>query len=68
MFKLTVYKYLSDRQAVETAGRQRVLIDHLEASAARHGFEVSFYAGNVDGELWKQGLPVGGWHIEKVEA
>lgn len=66
MFKLTVYKYASDRRAEELAGRRQVLIDHLEASAARNGFEVTWDEPGVEGELWKQGLPVGGWTINKI--
>lgn len=67
MFKLRVFKYLSDQSASETASSRHALVDHLEASAARHGFEVTWNEPGQDGELWRDGRAVGGWWIEELE-
>lgn len=66
MFKLTVYKYASVRQAEEMATKAVVLVDHLEACAARHGFEITSDEPGVEGSLWKDGREVGGWTIKKI--
>lgn len=65
MFKLTVFKYLSDRSAYVTASNRQALADHLEASAARHGFEVTWHEPGVEGELSKEGRAVAGWWIDR---
>ena len=65
MFKLTVYKYGTFKNATEEATRFLVLVDHLKASAARGGFEVTFDDPD-EGELFKDNVAVAGWHIEEV--
>lgn len=66
MYKITVAKWLSDKTAVETASRAKVLLDHLEASAKRNGFEVTWNEPGVSGGLVRDGREVGGWFIEEV--
>ncbi len=66
MYKLIVYKYLSERRAEEIASKRVVLVDHLEASAARHGFEITWDEPGVEGSLWKDGREVGGWTINQI--
>lgn len=65
MYKLTVYKYVTFRSATETASRFHILLDHLQASAARNGYEVGFDESD-EGELIKDGQAVAGWHIVRV--
>ena len=67
MLKLTVYKYLSDKQATVVSDQRRALLDHLEASAARNGFEITWIEPGEFGELHRDGREVGGWYIEEIE-
>ena len=66
MFEITVCKLYSDKFAKSTASDKQVLVDHLEASAARHGFDVEFDDGDDAGSLWRDGREVGFWHIEAI--
>jgi hypothetical protein len=68
MYRITVYKYNSERRAEEIASKRVVLVDHLEASAARHGFEITCDEPGVEGSLWKDGREVAGWTINKIGA
>jgi hypothetical protein len=71
MFEITVFKLHSDKFAKSQASHRQVLVDHLEASADRNGFEVSWDdQGDMPayGSLWRDGREVGIWKIEEVKA
>ncbi|AXH48856.1 hypothetical protein SEA_STEAMY_82 [Mycobacterium phage Steamy] len=67
MFTLTTTKVGSDHTGTVTGSHRAVVIDHLEASAARHGFEV--FARSEDGtwgDICRDGMVVGEWKLTEV--
>lgn len=65
MFKLTVSKVGSDKTGVVTSSHRQVVLDHLEASAGRNGFEVSFHIPEGStGDIKRDGQVVGEWKVE----
>ena len=66
MFEITVFKLCSDKFAKSTASHRQVLVDHLEASATRNGFEVTWDEPASHGSLWRDGREVGTWKIESI--
>ncbi|QFP95569.1 hypothetical protein SEA_GAUGELDP_86 [Mycobacterium phage GaugeLDP] len=63
MFELTVTKVGSE-QKVTVKGTHRVmLIDHLEASAARHRLEVKHIRDDMQGDILKNGQTVAEWAV-----
>ena len=66
MFEITVCKIMSDKIAKERASKRQILVDHLEASAARNGHEITWDEPASYGSLWKNGREVGIWKIEEV--
>lgn len=73
MFEITVLR-LSDRKTVRVqASHQQMLVDHLAASAARHGFQVrndhemSWMIGYAVGDLLKGGNVVATWEIGEIK-
>ncbi|QTF81513.1 hypothetical protein SEA_TARSUSIV_89 [Mycobacterium phage TarsusIV] len=65
MFKLTVYKAHSDHKAQVSGSHTAVVIDHLKASAGRHGFEVPrhMHDGMPSGDVIRDGEVVGYWEV-----
>ena len=71
MFEITVFKLYSDKFAKSTASHRQVLVDHLQASALRNGYDVVWDAPDTNevsnsGALFKDGREVGAWKIEEV--
>ncbi|QDP44669.1 hypothetical protein SEA_NOTHINGSPECIAL_85 [Mycobacterium phage NothingSpecial] len=65
MYKLTVYKANSSHKGEVSGSHTSVVIDHLKASAARHGFEAPrhMHDGMPSGDLIKDGNVVGYWEV-----
>ncbi|AGT14340.1 hypothetical protein ADZZY_92 [Mycobacterium phage Adzzy] len=66
MFKLIVRKNDSSLTGEATASGRRVLLDHLEASAARFGFEVDWYEPGESGYIKRNGKFVGTWEVSAL--
>lgn len=68
MFKLTVTRFRDGNQASEVASKAQVLIDHIEAAAARQGFEIDPYdASGHGGELIREGKALGEYVIYQLD-
>lgn len=63
MHKLTVTRLKDGKQAVIEASHSKVLLDHLEASSKRNGFEVFWFEPAVFGGLTKDGKTVATWEV-----
>ncbi|QGJ90986.1 hypothetical protein SEA_BIANCATRI92_88 [Mycobacterium phage BiancaTri92] len=58
MFTLTVRKIGSDKTGVVTGSHRQVVIDHLEASTKRNGFEAL-----PNGDILRDGQIVATWEV-----
>ncbi|AXH46827.1 hypothetical protein SEA_ACOLYTE_84 [Mycobacterium phage Acolyte] len=65
MFSITVSKVGADKQATITASHRQALIDHLVASAGRHGFEVPLASHDDGGDILRDGQIVAEWEITR---
>ncbi|AYD87118.1 hypothetical protein SEA_NICOLETERA_91 [Mycobacterium phage NicoleTera] len=63
MFTLTVHKIGSEKTGVVSASHRQVVLDHLEASTKRHGFEVTWNEPGVSGDVLRDGQIVGTWEV-----
>ncbi|AWH13609.1 hypothetical protein SEA_LILTURB_92 [Mycobacterium phage LilTurb] len=63
MFTLTVRKIGSDKTGVVSASARQVVIDHLEASTKRNGFEVTWHEPGVNGDVLRDGQIVATWEV-----
>lgn len=72
MFEITVTRFKDRKAARATASHKQALLDHLEASAARNGFdiernhEMSHTLGCTVGEVLQDGAIVASWEIGEV--
>ncbi|ACE80010.1 hypothetical protein Pukovnik_84 [Mycobacterium phage Pukovnik] len=63
MFELTVTKVGTDKSVTVKATHKAMLIDHLHASAARHGLEVKHIRDDLQGDILKDGQTVAEWAV-----
>ncbi|AIW02984.1 hypothetical protein KIY87_gp12 [Mycobacterium phage Malec] len=63
MFTLTVRKIGSDKTGVVSASARQVVLDHLEASTKRNGFEVTWNEPGVSGDVLRDGQIVATWEV-----
>uniref|UniRef100_A0AAU8GR28 Gp84-like domain-containing protein n=1 Tax=Mycobacterium phage BabyBack TaxID=3158877 RepID=A0AAU8GR28_9CAUD len=63
MFELTVVKVGTDKSVTVKGSHRSMVIDHLEASAARHGLEVAHIRDNLQGDILKNGQIVAEWAV-----
>ncbi|AMS01081.1 hypothetical protein SEA_ARCHERNM_87 [Mycobacterium phage ArcherNM] len=63
MFTLTTRKIGSDHTGVVTGSHRAVVLDHLEASAKRHGFEITWNEPGVSGDVLRDGQIVATWEV-----
>ncbi|AOT25012.1 hypothetical protein PBI_KALPINE_93 [Mycobacterium phage Kalpine] len=63
MFTMTVRKIGSEKTGVVSASARQVVLDHLEASATRHGFEVTWNEPGVHGDVLRDGQIVATWEV-----
>lgn len=73
MFEITVTRLKDGQRAVAQASHAQALRDHLEASAARNGFEIvervefSWEYGAVVGDVLKNDKVVAIWEIGEIK-
>lgn len=63
MHKLTVTRLSDGKQAVVEASHSKALMDHLEASSRRKGFDVIWWEPGLFGRLEKDGETVATWEV-----
>lgn len=63
MHGLTVTRLKDGKRVTVEATHVKMLLDHLEASAGRNGFEVFWHEPGVFGNLKKDGVTVAIWEV-----
>lgn len=73
MFEITVTRWEDRKKTRATASHRQMLLDHLEASAARNGFTVyrdraeSYLLGYEVGDVLKGDKIVATWEIGEIK-
>lgn len=65
MYQIVVTRLKDGRKGVASGSSSQVVIDHLNASAARHGFEITWNEPRLAGDIWKSGELVAVWEVSK---
>ncbi|ADB93784.1 hypothetical protein REDROCK_91 [Mycobacterium phage RedRock] len=63
MFTMTVTQIGTGKTGVVSASARQVVLDHLEASTKRNGFEVTWNEPGVAGDVLRDGQIVATWEV-----